>query len=136
MAEGAKRSPQGADVEATFPATTVQTCIVHLIRHSLKYVPRRQYEQVTKDLRPIYTAVDADAALLALEAFEEKWGQQLPVIGQAWRSAWEHVTPFMAFEPEVRRVIYTTNAIEALNRSCARRSRPRAASRPRTPPAS
>ncbi len=116
MAEGAKRSPQGADVEATFPATTVQTCIVHLIRHSLKYVPRRQYEQVTKDLRPIYTAVDADAALLALEAFEEKWGQQLPVIGQAWRSAWEHVTPFMAFEPEVRRVIYTTNAIEALNR--------------------
>ena len=53
---------------------------------------------------------------MALEAFEEKWGQQLPVIGQAWRSAWEHVTPFMAFEPEVRRVIYTTNAIEALNR--------------------
>jgi transposase-like protein len=94
----------------------VQTCIVHLIRHSLKYVPRRQYEQVTKDLRPIYTAIDADAAMLALEGFEEKWGKQIPVIGQAWRRAWEHVTPFMAFEPEVRRVIYTTNAIEALNR--------------------
>jgi putative transposase len=87
-----------------------------LIRHSLKYVPRRHYEQVTKDLRPIYTAIDADQALLALEAFEEKWGQQIPVIGQAWRNAWEHVTPFMAFTPEVRRVIYTTNAIEALNR--------------------
>jgi putative transposase len=98
------------------PLTTVQTCIVHLIRHSLKYVSRKQYEQVTKDLRPIYTAIDADAALLELEAFEEKWGKQIPVIGHAWRSAWEHITPFMAFEPEVRRVIYTTNAIEALNR--------------------
>ena len=112
--DGLKGFPEA--IEATFPLTTVQTCIVHLIRHSLKYVPRKQYEQVTKDLRPIYTALDADGALVALEAFEEKWGKQLPVIGQAWRSAWEHVTPFMAFEPEVRRVIYTTNAIEALNR--------------------
>jgi putative transposase len=89
---------------------------VHLIRQSLKYVPRRQYDQVVKDLKPIYTAMNADAAMHALEAFEEKWGQQLPVIGQAWRAAWEYVTPFMAFEPEVRRAIYTTNAIEALNR--------------------
>ena len=112
--DGLKGFPEA--IEATFPLTTVQTCIVHLIRHSLKYVPRKQYEQVTKDLRPIYTAIDADHALQALEAFEEKWGQQLPVIGQAWRAAWEHVIPFMAFEPEVRRVIYTTNAIEALNR--------------------
>jgi putative transposase len=112
--DGLKGFPEA--IEAVFPATTVQTCIVHLIRHSLKYVPRRHYEQVTKDLRPIYTAIDADQALLALEAFEEKWGMQLPVIGQAWRAAWEHVTPFMAFAPEVRRVIYTTNAIEALNR--------------------
>ncbi len=112
--DGLKGFPEA--IEAIFPSTTVQTCIVHLIRHSLKYVPRRQYEQVAKDLRPIYTALDADAALGALEAFEEKWGKQIPVIGQAWRSAWEHVTPFMAFPPEVRRVIYTTNAIEALNR--------------------
>jgi putative transposase len=112
--DGLKGFPEA--IEAVFPQTTIQTCIVHLIRHSLKYVPRRQYDQVTKDLRPIYTAIDADAALLALEAFEEKWGKQIPVIGQAWRSAWEHVTPFLAFEPEVRRVIYTTNAIEALNR--------------------
>ena len=112
--DGLKGFPEA--IEAVFPLTTIQTCIVHLIRHSLKYVPRKQYEQVTKDLRPIYTAIDADAALVALEAFEEKWGQQIPVIGQAWRNAWEHVTPFMAFPPEVRRVIYTTNAIEALNR--------------------
>ena len=112
--DGLKGFPEA--IEAIYPQTTIQTCIVHLIRHSLKYVPRRQYEAVVKDLKPIYTAGDADAALLALEAFEEKWGKQLPVIGQAWRSAWEHVTPFLAFEPEVRRVIYTTNAIEALNR--------------------
>ena len=112
--DGLKGFPEA--IEAIFPQTTVQTCIVHLIRHSLKYVPRRQYDAVVKDLKPIYTATNADTALVALEAFEEKWGQQLPVIGQAWRAAWEHVTPFMAFEPEVRRVIYTTNAIEALNR--------------------
>jgi putative transposase len=112
--DGLKGFPEA--IEAVFPRTTVQTCIVHLIRHSLKYVPRRQYDAVVKDLKPIYTAVDADQALVALEAFEEKWGAQLPVIGQAWRERWEYVTPFMAFEPEVRRVIYTTNAIEALNR--------------------
>jgi putative transposase len=103
-------------IEAIFPKTEVQTCIVHLIRTSLRYVPRRQYEQVVKDLKPIYKAVDADAALAALETFEEKWGDQLPPVVKAWRDAWEHVIPFMAFPEEVRRVIYTTNAIEALNR--------------------
>jgi putative transposase len=112
--DGLKGFPEA--IEAIFPETTVQTCIVHLIRHSLKYVPRRQYDAVVKDLKPIYTAIDADHALGALEAFEQKWGQQLPVIVQAWRDAWEYVIPFMAFEPDVRRVIYTTNAIEALNR--------------------
>ena len=112
--DGLKGFPEA--IEAVYPATTVQTCIVHLIRQSLRYVPRRQYDQVVKDLRPIYTAVDADAALATLEAFEEKWGEKLPVIGQAWRNSWEYITPFLAFEPEVRRVVYTTNAIEALNR--------------------
>ena len=112
--DGLKGFPEA--IEAVFPQTTVQTCIVHLIRHSLRYVPRRQYDAVVKDLRPIYTAIDADHALAALEAFEQKWGEQLPVIVTAWRDAWEYVTPFMAFEPDVRRVIYTTNAIEALNR--------------------
>ena len=93
--DGLKGFPEA--IEAMFPQTTVQTCIVHLIRHCLKYVPRRQYDAVVKDLKPIYTAIDADQALLALEAFEEKWGEQLPVIGQAWRDAWEHVIPFMAY---------------------------------------
>jgi putative transposase len=112
--DGLKGFPEA--IEAVFPQTTVQTCIVHLIRQSLRYVPRRQYDQVVKDLRPIYTAVNADAALAALETFEEKWGGQLSVISQAWRNNWEYITPFLTFEPEVRRVIYTTNAIEALNR--------------------
>jgi putative transposase len=103
-------------IEAIFPKTTVQTCIVHLIRSSLRYVPRREREQVARDLKPIYTAKDADQAQAELEAFDEKWGQRFPVITQAWLNAWEHVTPFLAFPPEVRRVIYTTNAIEALNR--------------------
>src|SRR6266516_1381615 len=112
--DGLKGFPEA--IEAVFPKTTVQTCIVHLIRHSLKYVPRREYDQVTKDLKPIYTAVDADAARVALERFDEKWGARFPVITQEWLNAWEYVTPFLAVTPELRRVIYTTNAIEALNR--------------------
>jgi putative transposase len=103
-------------IEATFPNTTVQTCIVHLIRSSLKYVSRREFADVTRDLKPIYTAIDADAAHQELERFDEKWGKRFPVITQAWLEHWEYVTPFLAFPPEVRRVIYTTNPIEALNR--------------------
>jgi putative transposase len=112
--DGLKGFPEA--IEAIFPKTVVQTCVVHLIRHSLKYVPRREREQVARDLKPIYTAADADAAQAALERFDEQWGERFPVITQAWLNAWEYVTPFLAFPPEVRRVIYTTNAIEALNR--------------------
>jgi putative transposase len=85
--DGLKGFPEA--IEAIFPATVVQTCIVHLIRHSLKYVPRREREQVARDLKPIYTAVDADAAQHALETFDEKWGARFPVITQAWRDAWD-----------------------------------------------
>jgi putative transposase len=112
--DGLKGFPEA--IEAIFPQTVVQTCIVHLIRTSLRYVPRRDYDQVVKDLKPIYTAINAQAAQQALEAFDEKWGERLPVITQTWLDSWEYVIPFLAFEPEVRRVIYTTNAIEALNR--------------------
>jgi len=108
--DGLKGFPEA--IEAAFP----QTCIVHLIHHSLRYVPRRERERVASDLKPIYTASDPDEAALALEVFDEQWGQRFPVITQAWQNAWEQVIPFMAFPPEVRRVIYTTNAIEALNR--------------------
>ena len=112
--DGLKGFPEA--IEAIYPQTVVQTCVVHLIRHSLKYVPRRQYAEVAADLKPIYTAIDADAAQAALERFDEKWGERFPVITQAWLNAWEYVTPFLAFPDEVRRVIYTTNAVEALNR--------------------
>ncbi|MGZ6639335.1 MAG: IS256 family transposase [Solirubrobacteraceae bacterium] len=112
--DGLKGFPEA--IEAVYPQTVVQTCIVHLIRASLKYVPRRDYDQVVKDLKPIYTAINAQEAEQALETFDHKWGAKLPVVTQAWRDSWEYVTPFMAYEPEVRRVIYTTNAIEALNR--------------------
>jgi putative transposase len=123
-------------IEAIFPKTTVQTCVVHLIRHSLKYVPRREREQVARDLKPIYTAVDADAAHQALERFDEKWGSRFPVIMQAWLNAWEYVIPFLEFPPEVRRVIYTTNAIEALNRQLRKAIRPKDISPTRRQPGS
>jgi len=112
--DGLKGFPEA--IEAVFPQTVVQTCIVHLIRQSLKYVPRRGYDQVVKDLKPIYTATDVDAASEALDAFDHKWGAQLPPVVKAWRENWEYVIPFMAFPPDVRRVVYTTNPIEALNR--------------------
>jgi putative transposase len=112
--DGLKGFPEA--IEAVFPNTWVQTCIVHLIRHSLRYVPRREREQVARDLRPIYTATDADAAREALEQFDERWGERFPPITKSWQDAWEQVIPFLAFPAEVRRLIYTTNAIEALNR--------------------
>jgi putative transposase len=121
--DGLKGFPEA--IEAAFPHTWVQTCIVHLIRHSLRYVPRREREKVARDLKPIYTATDPDEAALALEVFDEQWGQRFPVITQAWQNAWEQVIPFMAFPPEVRRVIYTTNGSRRSTASYAKRSRPR-----------
>ena len=103
-------------IEAVFPQAWVQTCIVHLIRQSLRFVPDKHRRKVAQGLRPIYTAVDADAAAEALAAFEASWGERYPMIGKSWRQAWEHVIPFLAFPPDVRRVVYTTNTIEALHR--------------------
>ncbi|MCM2311615.1 MAG: IS256 family transposase [Steroidobacteraceae bacterium] len=103
-------------IEVAFPKTTVQTCIVHLIRNSLDYASWKDRKAVAATLKPIYTAVSAKAAQEALEAFEAgQWGRKYPTITQSWRRAWEHVIPFFAFPPEVRRVIYTTNAIESLH---------------------
>jgi putative transposase len=99
--DGLKGFPEA--IEAVFPKTTIQTCIVHLIRNSLKYVPRREREEVARDLKPIYTALDADHAHAELERFDEKWGARFPVITQAWLDAWEYVTPFLAFPPELNR---------------------------------
>jgi transposase-like protein len=101
---------------AVYPATTLQTCIVHLLRHSLEFANWKQRKPLAAALRTIYTAASADAALTALDAFERgPWGVRFPTVVASWRRAWTHVIPFFAFPPEVRRVIYTTNALESVN---------------------
>src|SRR5215210_6203424 len=101
---------------AVYPATTLQTCIVHLLRNSLDFANWKERKPMAAALRPIYTASSADAALTALAAFEQgPWGRRFPTVVAAWRRAWTQVIPFFAFPPEVRRVIYTTNALESVN---------------------
>lgn len=105
-----------AAIEAAFPRTTVQTCIVHLLRNSLAYTSWKHRRAVAAALRPIYTAGSAEAAAEALEAFAAgPWGQQYPTIAPTWRRVWAQVIPFFVFPPAVRRVLYTTNAIESLH---------------------
>jgi transposase-like protein len=114
VTDGLKGMPESLD--ATFPATTLQTCIVHLIRNSLDFASWKDRKALAKALRPIYTAANAEAAEAELLAFEAgPWGQRFPTVVAAWRRAWSHVVPFFAFPPEIRRVIYTTNAIESVN---------------------
>ena len=101
---------------AVFPATTLQTCIVHLIRHSLDFANWKERKPLAAALQPIYTAASAEAAGAALDAFERgPWGTRFPTVVASWRRAWTHVIPFFAFPPEVRRVIYTTNALESVH---------------------
>ena len=103
-------------VEATWPEATVQTCVVHLIRAAMRFVSYGDRKAVAAALKPIYQAVTADAARDALDAFEaSELGQRHPAAVKTFRDAWERFTPFLAFPPELRRVIYTTNSIESLN---------------------
>ncbi len=103
-------------IEVAFPATTVQTCIVHLIRNSLDYATWKDRKAVAAALRPVYTAATVEAAQAALDEFAGgSWGAKYPTIVQSWKRAWEHVIPFFVFPPEVRRVVYTTNVIESLH---------------------
>ena len=105
-----------AALEAVFPRTTLQTCIVHLIRNSLDYASWKDRKALAKALRPIYAAASAEAAAAALDAFAEgDWGRKFPTVVAAWRRAWAQVIPFFAFPPAIWRVIYTTNAIESIN---------------------
>jgi putative transposase len=112
--DGLKGFPEA--IEATFPQAWVQTCIVHLIRASLRYVNYRDQRKVASALRPIYTAPNAETALAELERFDADWGQRYPATVNAWRASWEHVTPFLALPDELRRAVYTTNTIEGLHR--------------------
>jgi transposase-like protein len=101
---------------AVYPATTLQTCIVHLLRNSLEFANWKQRKPLAMALRAIYTAPSADAAMAALDEFERgAWGTRFPTVVASWRRAWDHVIPFFAFAPEIRRVVYTTNALESLN---------------------
>ena len=101
---------------AVFPATTLQTCIVHLIRNSLDYASWKDRKALAAAIKPVYTAPSAEAALAELDAFEEgPWGKKFPTVVAAWRRAWDKVIPFFTFPAHIRRVIYTTNAIESVN---------------------
>jgi putative transposase len=114
VVDGLKGFPEA--INAVFPQTVVQTCIVHLIRHSLEFVSWKDRKAVVPALRAIYRAKDAEAGMKALEAFEAgDWGHRYPAIALSWWRNWDHVIPFFAFPESVRRIIYTTNAIEALN---------------------
>jgi len=115
VVDGLKGFPEA--IGTIFPLTTVQTCIIHLIRNSLAFVSWKDRKLIMPDLKAIYRAPTAEAALAELDAFEAKWDKRYPAIGQAWRRAWEHVIPFFAFPPAIRKIIYTTNAVESLNRS-------------------
>jgi putative transposase len=115
VVDGLKGFPEA--ITSVFPQTVVQTCIVHLIRNSLAFVAWKDRKAILPAIKAIYRAENADMALLRLEEFEAAWGKRYPAIGQMWRRAWEHVVPFFAFAPSIRKMIYTTNAVEALHRS-------------------
>jgi transposase-like protein len=106
----------GEALEVVYPQTTLQTCIVHLIRNSLDYANWKDRKPLAAAIKPIYTAPSAEAALAELDALEQgPWGKKFPTVVASWRRVWDKVIPFFAFPPEVRRVIYTTNAIESVN---------------------
>lgn len=104
-------------IEAVFPKTAVQLCIVHMVRNSLRFVGWKMRKAVASDLRSIYTAKTLDAAELALTSFCEKWDENYPAISKSWLAHWENITPFFDYPQEIRKVIYTTNAVESLNAS-------------------
>jgi putative transposase len=112
--DGVKGLPEA--IETVFPHTEVQQCIVHMVRQSLSYVNWKQRKEVAADLKLIYSAVSREQAEVRLEEFAEKWDSQYPTISPSWRRNWERIVPFLAYPQEIRKVIYTTNAIESVNR--------------------
>jgi putative transposase len=114
IVDGLKGFPEA--ITGVFPENLVQTCIVHLIRYSMQFASWKECKKVAAALRSVYSAPSAEAAQEALDAFEQgEWGQRYPAIVQSWRRRWAEVIPFFAFSAEVRKIIYTTNAIESLN---------------------
>ena len=113
VCDGLTALPEAVNV--VWPQTVVQTCVVHLIRNSLRYASRRDWADVARDLKPVYTAVNQDEARLRLAEFDEKWGGRYPSIAGSWQRAWSEFVPFLGLPDAIRQVVYTTNAIEALN---------------------
>ena len=114
-------------VRAVYPKTNVQLCIVHMVRNSTKYVSYKDLKEVCRDLRRIYGAVNEEEALEALEDFGEKWNSRYPMIQRSWETHWDDLSEFFKYPEEIRRVIYTTNAIESLNASLRKVTKNRAA---------
>ncbi len=113
--DGLKGFPEA--IETVFPKTDVQLCIVHLVRYSLNYVSWKLRKEVAADLRTLYSATTVEDAEQRLAEFEDKWGEAYPPIVQSWRRNWARIIPFFDYPPEIRKVIYTTNAIESVNMS-------------------
>ncbi|OYN93877.1 IS256 family transposase [Enemella evansiae] len=113
VCDGLKGLPES--VNAVFPDTIVQTCIIHLIRNTFRYASRKYWDQISHDLRPIYTAATAAEARRVYEEFAEKWGKPYPAITRLWDNAWEEFIPFLDYDVEIRKVLCSTNAIESLN---------------------
>jgi putative transposase len=112
--DGLKGFPEA--IEAVFPQAWVQTCIVHQIRSSMRYVAYRDKKRVAADLKPVYRAINVEAAEQALASFDERWGERYPMIAESWRAHWPQITPFLTLPEDLRRAVYTTNSIENLNR--------------------
>jgi putative transposase len=123
--DGLKGFPEA--IETVYPKTQVQLCIIHLVRHSLRFVSWKERKVVAADLRAIYAAATAEAAEQALEAFEKKWRARFPSIAKSWRSNWTNIIPFFSYPPAIRKVIYTTNAIESIQAQLRKVTRNRGA---------
>ena len=111
--DGLKGFPDA--INTAFPNAQIQRCIVHMIRNSVRYIPWKDYKAVTADLKKIYQSVTEEEALLALEAFEARWDEQYPQISRSWRAHWEKLNTLFLYPQDIRKAIYTTNAIESLN---------------------
>jgi len=113
VCDGLKGFPEA--IRATWENAVVQTCVIHLLRNTFKYAARQHWDEISRDIRPVYSAPSLDAAAARFEEFADKWGQKYPAAIKLWRSAWEEFIPFLDYDKDIRRVICTTNAIESLN---------------------
>ena len=123
VCDGLKGLPES--IEATWPLAIVQTCVLHLIRNTFRLASRADWDHMARDLQPVYTAVNEADAATRLDEFHQIWGDKYPAIRTPWRNAWAEFVPFLDYSPEIRRVIYSTNAIESLNARFRRATRAR-----------